>query len=168
MEAVAMRAGIPKSTLYKRFPDKRALLRAVLSERVSTWCLAERRQDLGDDLETRLKSLAADILRHATTPEVQAFWSLVSTAWSGPDEARCRQDVIGYTKMVDGLVEEIRRFGPRSGIFARDPRQAGTALMAMLGGWIEYVAPSTPCSEEDAVRFAHAAVDILLHGSAAW
>src|SRR5690349_22072217 len=31
MEAVAAEAGVPKSTLYKRFPDKRTLLRAVLS-----------------------------------------------------------------------------------------------------------------------------------------
>lgn len=168
MEAVAMRAGIPKSTLYKRFPDKRALLRAVLNERVTAWCLAEREHDPCDDLATRLKRLAADILHHAATPEVQAFWGLVSTAWSSPEEARQRQDVIGYTKMVEGLEQEIRQFGPRSGIVARDPGKVAIALMTMLGGWIQYVAPTAAEPEEEALRFANAAVDMLMGGTDAW
>lgn len=33
MEAIAARAGVTKKTLYKRFADKRSLLRAVLRER---------------------------------------------------------------------------------------------------------------------------------------
>jgi AcrR family transcriptional regulator len=168
MEAVAAQAGIPKSTLYKRFPDKRALLRAVLSDRVAAWCDMERKQGPNDDLELRLKLLATDILHHATTPEVQAFWSLVSTAWSDPADARERQDAIGYTKMMDGLEQEIREFGPASGITARDPRQVATTLMAMLGGWIEYVAPTVAVQDEEAERFAHASVDILMRGVAAW
>lgn len=168
MEAVAAQAGVPKSTLYKRFPDKRALLRAVLSDRVAAWCGMERTHDPSHDLEQRLKQLAADILRHATTPEVQAFWSLVSTAWSDPGEARERQDAIGYTKMMVGLEQEIREFGPASGINARDPRQVATALMAMLGGWIEYVAPTLARSDDEAKRFAHAAVDMLMRGASAW
>lgn len=168
MEAVATRAGIPKSTLYKRFTDKRALLRAVLNERVAAWCLTERGPDPGDDLATRLKRLAADILCHAATPEVQAFWALVSTAWSSPEEAHQRQDVIGYTRMVEGLEREIRRLGPRNGIKARDPRRVAVALMAMLGGWIQYVAPTAADPGKEAARFADAAVDMLMRGTEAW
>lgn len=168
MEAIAVRAGVPKSTLYKRFPDKRALLRTVLNDRIAAWCLAEQDRDLGDDLETRLKQLATDILQRATSPEVQAFWGLVAKAWGGVDEAGSRQDVIGYTRMVDKLVQEIRTYGPRSGIAARHPRQVATALMAMIAGWIEFVGPATALPEEDAVRFAHAAIDLMLRGAAAW
>lgn len=168
MEAIAAQAGVPKSTLYKRYPDKRALLRGVLSDRVSAWCEIERSHVPGDDLELRLKHVAADILRHAATPEVQAFWALVSTAWSGPDETNERHEAIGYTKMMAGLEREIREFAPRSGIDARDPKQVATALMAMLGGWIEYVAPTLSHPEEEARRFAHAAVEMLTRGTAAW
>lgn len=168
MEAVAARAGVPKSTLYKRFPDKRALLRGVLGEQVLVWCRTERTQDRDADLEARLKGLAADILRHAATPEVQAFWALVSAAWSGPDEAHERQDAIGYTKMIAGLEEEIRHGAASQGIAVRDSRQVATALMAMLGGWIEYVAPTVTDPEKEARRFAHSAVDMLMRGTAAW
>lgn len=168
MEAVALAAGVPKSTLYKRYPDKRALLRAVLSERVSAWCLAEQAHDPGNDLETRLKRISADILHRAIMPEVQAFWRLASTAWSDPDEAAQRQDAIGYTKMVNALEQEIREFGPSSGIAARDPHQVAVALMAMLGGWIEYVGPTGSRTGEEAERFAHAAVAMLMGGTLAW
>lgn len=168
MEAVAALAGVPKSTLYKRYPDKRALLRGVLSDRVSAWCDAERDHHPHDDLEQRLKRLAADILHFATTPEVQAFWSLVSTAWSGPGGAKDRQDAIGYTKMISGIEQEIREAGPASGITAKDPHHVATALMVMLGGWIEYVAPTVIKRDEEGRLFAYAAVEMLMRGVAAW
>lgn len=168
MEAVAAFAGIPKTTLYKRFPDKRALLRGILKDRVSTWCLRQGEQDAGLNLETRLKHLATEILRQAVTPEVQAFWSLVSTAWSGPHEAAERQEAIGYTKIVDGLEREIRQYGPASGVVARAPRQVAVVLMTMLCGWIEYVAPALPSADEEAPHFAESAVDMLMRGSSAW
>jgi AcrR family transcriptional regulator len=168
MEAVAADAGVPKSTLYKRFPDKRSLLRAVLSDRVSAWGELERVHDPDDDLERRLKHLAAAILRHAATPEVRAFCTLVSAAWSGPGEARERQEVIGYAKMMARIAQEIREFGPSSGIFARDSQQVAIALMAMLGGWIEYIAPTSENPDEAAEHFAHASVEILMRGVVAW
>lgn len=168
MEAVAAQAGVPKSTLYKRFPDKRALLRSVLSERVSAWREMQRAHGPDDDLESRLKRLAVDIVRHATTPEVQAFWTLVSAAWSRPDETGERQAAIGYTRMIARLEQEIRQFGPRSGVVARDPRQVAVTLMAMLSGWIEYVAPTSARPDEEGAAFAHASVEMLMRGTAAW
>lgn len=168
MEAIAAQAGVPKSTLYKRFPDKRALLRAVLREQVTAWCELERTPVLQEDLGSRLKQLAADILRQAMAPEVQSFWALASSAWSAPEDAAERQEAIGYTKMVSGIADEIRQFGPASGVRAADPEQAAKALMAMLGGWIAYAALDGPEREEEAERFAHAAVDMLMRGTDAW
>lgn len=168
MEMIATQAGVPKSTLYKRFPEKRALLRAVLGGQVAAWCEVDRSHTGADDLEQRLKHLATDILRHATKPEVQAFWSLVSTAWSGPDEISERHEAIGYTKMIAGFEREIRELGPRAGITARNPRQVATVLMTILCGWIEHVAPTASGPDDEARRFAHDAVDMLIGGSAAW
>ena len=169
MEAVAAQAGVPKSTLYKRYPDKRALLRAVLSDRLSAWSDLDGAPAPGDDLAERLKTRAAEILHQATTPDVQDFWSLVSTAWSEPDEAQERQDAIGYSRMIDAIERDIRALGPASGVTALAPRRVATALMAMLGGWIEFVAPTiTVDRDAEARRFAHDAVDLLMRGSAGW
>jgi AcrR family transcriptional regulator len=162
MEGVASRAGVPKSTLYKRYPEKRALLRAVLSERVARWCEIELQPDDSADLQDRLERRSAALLRHAISPEVQAFWSLVTTAWNGPEDAGIRQEVIGYAHMVESFEREIS-----SGADV-DPSKAATALMAMLCGWIEYVGPTVGDRETAAKEFAASAVQILMQGMAAW
>ncbi|MET0588729.1 MAG: TetR/AcrR family transcriptional regulator [Novosphingobium sp.] len=168
MEAVAGQAGVPKSTLYKRYPDKRALLRAVLSDRVSAWSAIEPARAGGENLELRLKHLAAEVLNRATNAEVQAFWGLASAAWNGPNEVSERHEAIGYGQMITELEREIRELGPLSGIKAQNPRQVATALMAMLGGWIEFVAPTAADPETEARNFAQNCVELLLRGSAAW
>lgn len=168
MESVAGQAGVPKSTLYKRYPDKRALLRAVLSDRVSAWSEIARTRGPGDKLEAQLKHLAAEVLYRATNPEVQAFWALASTAWSGPNEVIERHEAIGYARVMSEMEREIRELGPLSGIEAQNPRQVATALMAMLGGWIEFIAPTAADPEKEARDFADSSIDILIRGSAAW
>lgn len=168
MEAIAACAGVPKSTLYKRYPDKRELLRGVLRERVDTWSTTARDHVLGDDLETRLKHYAATMLLQAMSPELRVILSLVASAWSGPEETAARREVIGYSAMLDQLTREIREYGPRRGIFAKDPEQVAAALMAMLTGWIHWEAPTRGDVDAEAVRFAHAAVEMILRGGAAW
>lgn len=168
VDAIAARAGVPKSTLYKRYPDKKALLRAVLRERLSAWSLAEDDARLGHDLESRLKHHAATMVVGALSPEIRAVFGLIASAWGGPDEAGDRRDLIGYTAMLDRLEREIRDYGPGCGVQASDPRGVAVALMAMLHGWLQWDAPSEGDIEAAAVRFSHAAVDLLLAGSAAW
>ncbi|CAN7582181.1 TetR/AcrR family transcriptional regulator [Phenylobacterium sp. LjRoot219] len=168
MEAIAARAGVPKSTLYKRFPDKRTLLRAVLKERVASWAPPEQDALLSDDLEQRLRQHAAWMLAQATSVEVRAFLGLVASAWKDPEEAPSRQEVIGYTEMVERLANEIREYGPKRGIHAKDPMRVASALMAMLAGWAGMSGPGPELAGDEAVTFAHTAVDLLLNGSAAW
>src|SRR3546814_3932216 len=66
--SVAASAGIPKTTLYKRYADKRELLNAVLVDRVSSWSKVSSRTDrnISDDLSARLKSRTATMLVWAT------------------------------------------------------------------------------------------------------
>ena len=168
MEAVAQGAGVPKTTLYKRFPDKRALLRGVLSEQVSNWCLTQRPSDAEKALDKRLKDVSVAILHHAIALEVLAFWNLASAAWHGPNEIHERQEAIGYAKIVDDLEQEIRTLGPANGIEAHDARATATMLMATLGGWIQHVAPTENNPRQAAEAFADKAVAILLHGADAW
>lgn len=168
MEAIAARAGVPKSTLYKRFPDKRTLLRAVLKQRVSAWAPPVRHALLTDDIEQRLKQHAVWMLSQATSAEVRAFLGLVASAWKDPEEAPSRRDVIGYTAMANRLAQEICEFGPKRGIHAKDPMRVALALMAMLAGWAGMSGPGPELHEAEAVTFAHTAVELLLYGSEAW
>jgi AcrR family transcriptional regulator len=168
MDAIAARAGVPRSTLYKRYPDKKELLRAVLRDRLSTWTVADSDDELGHDLETRLKHYAAAMVGRAMSPELRALLGLVANAWNGPDEANSRRDVIGYTGMLDRLEREIRDYGPGQGIHAKNPRRAAMALMAMLTGWIQWNAPAEGEAEAAAIQFAHDAARFLIAGSAAW
>lgn len=168
MEAIAARAGVPKSTLYKRYPDKRELLRGVLRERLATWSGAAGDEVRGDDLEGRLKHYATTMLLRAMSPELRAVIGLVTSAWSGPDDAAARREVIGYDAMLERLAQEIRSFGPRQGIFARNPERVAAALMAMLTGWIQWEAPTHGDVDAEAVSFANAAVETMLRGGEAW
>jgi AcrR family transcriptional regulator len=168
MDAVAARAGVPKSTLYKRYPDKKALLRAVLRERLSAWSSAAPADDIGEDLQTRLEHYARTMLVRAMSGELRAFFNLAASAWSGPGEAHERRDAIGYTSMLDLLAREIRVHGPAHGVQAKDPRRVAGALMSMLTGWIQWDAPCGAEAEAEAAVFAHTAVGLLISGSAEW
>ncbi|HEY9546809.1 MAG TPA: helix-turn-helix domain-containing protein, partial [Solimonas sp.] len=81
MESVAASAGIPKTTLYKRYADKRELLNAVLVDRVSSWSKVSSRTDrnISDDLSARLKSRTATMLVWATKSEVRAVTRLAAS-----------------------------------------------------------------------------------------
>ncbi len=157
IEAIAARAGVTKVTLYKRFPDKRSLLRAVLQQPPAS-----------ADLEKRLKYYAATILVRGISAEVRAFHDLVASAWPSPDDMATREDVLGYNHMLQCLRDEIRSAGHNLGVTSANSSAVATALMAMLSGWFEHRPPSTANEKAHATKFAHKAVELLIHGKAAW
>jgi TetR/AcrR family transcriptional repressor of mexJK operon len=170
MDAISARAGVPKSTLYKRFPDKRALLAAVLMERQSAWSEISSRRNwmLTESLEQRLKTYACWMLSWATSPEMRAFSRLAKSAWGGEDQIGNLHVATGYARRVEQIEQEIRERGPAEDIVANNPRQVAVALMAMLSGWLELWGPEATVPEAEATKFAHSAVDLLLKGKAAW
>lgn len=170
MEAIALKANVPKSTLYKRYPDKRALLAAVLDVRVGAWSARASRQNwmLGDTLEQRLKRLCVVMLTRATDPEVSAYSRLAASAWSGPGEMERRHDVIGFSVMLDFLEQEIRDRSAAEKLSVKSPRRVATALMSMLAGWLQLREGAGAVRKQEAVEFAHAAVDLLMKGRADW
>lgn len=170
MDAIGARAGVPKSTLYKRFPDKKALLRAVLKERVSVWASVSSQKNwmLTETLEQRLKLYATWMISWATSAEVRAFARLATSAWNGSDETVSRLDAIGYTRRAEQIAQEIREFGPRDGIVAAEPMRVATAFMAMIAGWLELKGEAVEIPTAEAEAFARTAVDLLLHGKSAW
>jgi AcrR family transcriptional regulator len=170
MEAVAKLANVPKSTLYKRYPDKVSLLRAALGMHYAK--LNEMGGDLYEalpaDFERRLKLAAAGMLRMGTTPEVQAFARLSAIAWAVGRDSEASLQSIGYRRMVDFVEKDIREYGPTAGIHPSNPRRVAEALMTMLSGWFTTNGADAGITEASAAEFAETAVDLLLHGKDAW
>jgi len=170
MDAVASRAGVPKSTLYNRFADKKALLRAVITARVSDWSAASAETNwmLTENLEQRLKHYCAVVLCRASSPDVRALSDLAASAWTTPDEKAQRSDITGLNAMLGLIERDIRHFAPEIGVTPRDPAKVAAALMALLAGWLQLNPSSGPIGETEAADVANTMVDLLMHGSGAW
>ncbi|MPS69783.1 TetR/AcrR family transcriptional regulator [Novosphingobium aerophilum] len=168
MEAVAHATQIPKTTLYKRYPDKLALLNAVLVARVASWSEVTSRDNarLGNDLRQRLIQHTSTMLLWTTKPEVRAFRRLALNAF-GRSEGSIT-DFFGYTEMVAYLVAEIRVYGPPSGIEAKAPERIAQAIMAMVIGWVNTRAATGPVTAADARAQAQFIIDVLIDGHARW
>lgn len=170
MEGVAAAAAVPKSTVYHRHGDKRALLRAVIEDRVTTWSLVASRRNwmLTEDLQQRLTCYGAWLLLWSTSPEVRAFVGLSIIAWHGVDDPEHRPDIVAFDDMASIIERDIVVFGPRAGINATRPRDVAIAFMALLAGSLQFRRSPTPMTDDEAGVSAAAAVDLLLHGRTVW
>lgn len=170
MEAVAARAGVPRSTLYNRFADKRALLREVIATKVVDWGEINSRRNwmLSEHLLDRLEHYAAWILGWAGSEEVSAFIRLANHAWPEPSEVEERLHVLGYNGMLDLIAADIDAFGRAEGLEIADPRQVALTLMAMLAGWLSLRSGDRPVSDGEARAAAKYLVGILFTGVDGW
>lgn len=170
MEAVAARASIPKTTLYKRFADKFALLRGVIDARIAVWSVedAGSLENLPEDLPGRLRHHATRLLKWSTKPEVRAFTDLALSASRRGGRFSTLHDFFAYNEMADFLEGEIRRFGPPSGLAARDPRRVTLALMSLIRGTLDAWDRETSMPGPRAAEEADFLVDILVRGKDAW
>ncbi|HUD30927.1 MAG TPA: TetR/AcrR family transcriptional regulator [Novosphingobium sp.] len=168
MEAVANAVQIPKTTLYKRFPDKSELLKAVLTDRVASWSqvASQNNSRLTGDLRQRLTHYTTTMLLWTSKAEVRAFRKLALSA-SGRSSGALT-DFLGYTGMVEFIASEIRAYGPASGIHARAPERIAGAIMAMVSGWVNTRGADTHVSAEDARAQAAFIIDVLTDGREAW
>jgi TetR/AcrR family transcriptional repressor of mexJK operon len=170
MEGVALRAGVPKTTLYKRFGDKNLLLRAVIAARIQSWSdIASTQNDaLTNDLGQRLKFYCASVLTWGSTAEVKAFRRLAASVSVDEEGKHSVLDLLGTQIMVNLIADDIRDFGPPCGIVAVDPVQVATALMALIKGWMDFRTDPAPILHLEAAEQASYLVDLLLLGKTAW
>jgi AcrR family transcriptional regulator len=166
IEAIAERGGVKRNTVYKRFPDKRGVLRAVLVQQVAGWALANDLSAPAEDLAGRLKGHAARILLRATSAELRIWTHLAEVAWPGIEELGYRRRVLGYDRMVDILHQEIEEASREEGLGIADARFVATALMSILTGWMDTIGRGENLRDDEIVAFAHAAVDLVMQGCA--
>ncbi|WP_395396575.1 TetR/AcrR family transcriptional regulator [Novosphingobium sp. BL-8A] len=169
MEAVANAVRIPKTTLYKRYPDKMALLNAVLASRVASWSQVTTplTEKLGNDFRARMVNHTAIMFEWSTKPEVRAYTRLMlSAAGRGPGDVGV--DFFGYSHMVDFLTGEISRYGPQAGVDTKDPERIAQFLMAIISGWLRVRRLHDPLTSEEARTEAEYVIDVMMRGIDAW
>lgn len=137
MEAVALRAGVSKGTLYARHSTKDALFNAVVEESVADWSASAAVDDhlLTDVLEDRLRHHAHVIARYQFEPDVQAFQRLMTTSKVRfPALSQAMYDK-GYSYIVNLIRTDILDAALRDNRPVRDADSIARHLIATIIGW---------------------------------
>lgn len=168
MEAVAKSAGVPKSTLYKRYPDKIHLIRAVLKYKLANWSEITKQQtaSLPLELRPRLIQRAKDFFNWSVSTEVRLLIRLVSgMQLNVANEVGELLYDIGYLNLVSIIKKDLLEL---SDVPVKSAEDTATAFLAMLSGWILSKPSNKPIDITQAHAFAEQAVTILFDGKNAW
>jgi TetR/AcrR family transcriptional repressor of mexJK operon len=169
MEAVAKAAGVSKQTLYDRYPNKYALLKAVVADRVAAWSddLERDEGETSPDLRTRLKQRAHGIMSFCCSGEFERVQRFLAGSPS-MDELRRMTYEVGHQRMALAIAKEILERTTNPPI-AREPAlRLAEMLMGMLHGWwLAHLGVRT-ITRKEALAYADHAVDVLLDGRTSW
>lgn len=171
MDAIASHAGVTKVTLYQRYADKIALLRAMMQERVESWSVMaqQRPAPRGDTLEARLRYFARSMLHWSTNAEVQAFGNLIRECWGIARPLAEEMQIIRDGRMIDVLEQQMMEFSAKEGSTIENPRQLAAIFLGMLTAFPERHDGSDATTPEYAeAAYADKVVDILFSGRAGW
>lgn len=167
MDLIAARACVPKSTIYKSYPDKTALLREVIRQRVECWSVTSSGDDwkLSTDLEQRLTHHIRQILTFSLLPEVQAIRQLTRHAWGTTSEQiEAAAEASGLNAALRLLESDIRHFGPMQQLTCEDPKFTAQMMIYTISGWLaaQSLERGVPALEKD--DFAKRLVRATLNG----
>jgi AcrR family transcriptional regulator len=169
MEAIAQHAGVTKVTLYLRYPDRIAILKAVIEDRRAVWSAIAARTNwmLGNTLEQRLRHYAATVLDWSRNEEIRAFRRLIAGCWGEAREAAEELQSFMQAPMVELLEREISALGGRQGRPVDCPRHIAVIFLGMLGSFGS-LSPEERADDAARRRYAAKIVDIFLKGQAGW
>jgi AcrR family transcriptional regulator len=166
METVAQAAGITKTTLYSRYPDKRALFIAV-----TTWALTRlecEEQDpepLPDDLADALAVIARAILARSVDPDIARLNRMAIAESSRFPEFAANSQAVTWTPRIQPIMELLRRHELSGTIIVHDIELAAEQFFAMVGAMPAWLAAygiyRTPEVEEAHLQHA---VTLFLNG----
>jgi AcrR family transcriptional regulator len=169
MEAVALAVGISKRTLYDRYPNKVALLTAVLMQQTVIWAEhpASDFRSSSLDLPSRLRQRAYIAVEYCCSGEYERSLRLMRSC-PPIDEIRKMYYERGHKRFAEIISHEIMEVTPE---LSQRPKAALTLaemLMSVLYGWWESHLGVRKITLKEAKAYADHAVDVLLSGRAAW
>ena len=166
METVAQAAGITKTTLYSRYPDKRALFLAV-----SAWALTRLERDehvsepLPDDLAGALTVTARAILARSVDPDIARLNRMAIAESVRFPEFAASSQAVTWTPRIRVIMDLLRRHQSAGAIAVEDIELAAEQFFAMVGAmpaWLAaYGIHRTPEVEEAHLQHA---VKLFLNG----
>lgn len=146
MEAVAARAGTSKPVLYRRWPDRAALLRDVLLRRATGAIPAEDTGSYRTDMLAILRGWAAVL----TGPGSRVIQAIVAAMAQDPDFAAAfREGVIGWRKreMAELLARGIDRGDVRRDVPVEIARELGQGIL-----WHRFLITGDPIDDDVVVQ----------------
>jgi AcrR family transcriptional regulator len=150
MEAVAGRSGAAKTTIYRRYRDKAALVAAAVERRAP----AKPPQPAGESLREDVHSLAAWLARSISEQDVGLLGALFAGMRNDARLAQAMRRILrrDETAMTDGLVRQAaERLAPGAATLFAEVASAVIVHRIVVVG--------EPC---DAAFVAHLVDDILL------
>ncbi len=165
MEAVAAAANVPKTTLYKRYPDKKALAKAVLAVSIGDGMKRafQTHTQMSNSLSERIEYLICQLLTSGSAEEVRAIRRLRASAFpSGED-----MDLLGRAQLRDYFASNIRDYGPSAGIVAADPERVASSILVLTAGVLVRAVDEaiTLAEAQDQAQFI---TRLVMTGSDAW
>ncbi|MGY1810382.1 TetR/AcrR family transcriptional regulator [Blastococcus sp. SYSU D00669] len=146
MEAVAARAGTSKPVLYRRWPDRAALLRDVLLRQATGVIPAEDTGSYRTDMLAILRGWAAVL----TGPGSRVVQAVVTAMAEDPDFAAAfREGVIGWRKqeMADLLARGVARGDVRPDVPVEIARELGQGVL-----WHRFLVTGDPIDDDVVVQ----------------
>lgn len=166
MEAVAQAAGITKSTLYARYPDKRTLFIAV-----SAWALTRQERDervlepLPDDLAASLAMIARAILARSVDPDIVRLSRMAIAESDRFPEFAASSQAATWSPRIGVIMDLLRRHEQAGTVVVDNIELAAEQFFAMVGAMPAWLAAygiyRTPEVEEEHMQHA---VRLFLNG----
>lgn len=137
MGEIALRAGVSKATLYAHYPERSALLQAVI-QRESERIVGERAliEEAGLDLEDRFRRLGLRLLTFLTKPERLHFERLLSAAAARYPRLAARFFEAGPGRARATLVKLINEGVEQGLLRVPDPFAAAGDLAGLWQGFL--------------------------------
>ncbi|GIX29792.1 MAG: hypothetical protein KatS3mg124_0264 [Porticoccaceae bacterium] len=171
LSRIVARAGISKTTLYRRYPDKAALFRAVLDRQMARSRPAAPLAASGGAplrLEEGLVRYADAMLAFALREEVRGVERLLcSEAHQFPELAAAA--AARNARGVERIAAFLAQCAARDGMPCRDPHGAADQFIALLRGWyLEVLETGRRVTAAERRAWVERAVERFVAGRSAW
>ena len=163
-------AGVSKTTMYSRFPSKKALFRAIIRQQIEGLSPATSPDLTGaaEDLESGLKRFANRMLEINLEGDVLGVNRLIySESHRFPElgEAGAEKTEFGIERLSHFIAECAAADGRR----CRNPRAAAEAFMFCLQGWyVHLMQTNRAVTGEEREHWVDSAVRVLLTSCDHW